>query len=285
MNRNVLNGRMTQPRSRADRGPVVDPTPFGVVEGIPVGMVMVPAGRFVMGSSSGADAEGPVHEVFVDQFLLDRSPVSNDDFAVFVSESGYRTTAEVQTPSPETDGAHRPPVWTEFAGAGRERHPVVCVSWVDAVEYAKWSGKRLPTEAEWERAARGGLAACKFPWGDDDPTDARCQWSRAADGVVIATADSSTLEPNAFGLHSMVGNVWEWCADWYDEAYYAAKQVANPPGPSHGTYRVRRGGAWNVRETFRLRCANRGAMQPLASWPNLGFRCARSAEVPKIGSR
>jgi formylglycine-generating enzyme len=201
--------------------------------------------------------------------------VTNEQFAQFVAQTGYVTTSERDRPrhAGESSNGH---TWRTYAKPTLNAHPVVCVSWHDAVEYARWVNKRLPTEAEWEKAARGGLTGRAFPWGDTPPTDDQCRWNQAGrEGV--PTIDAMRLIPNALGVHGMVGNAWEWCADWYGEDYYARSPRDVPAGPERGEYKVRRGGAWNVRETFRLRCSNRGAMSPDASWPNLGFRCALDA--------
>jgi formylglycine-generating enzyme required for sulfatase activity len=225
---------------------------------------------------NGSAAERPSHHITLDPFYMDLTEVTNHDFARFVASTGYRTTAECR----ERADAAGQATWRTFATAGREQHPVVCVSWHDAVAFAERSGKRLPTEAEWEAAARGGLLGKLYPWGDAEPEQSACNWNHADAAAVskgqLPTAVSRDLAPNGFGLHSMVGNVWEWCADWYSDIYYSASETVNPQGPAAGEFRVRRGGAWNVRESFRLRCANRGAMPPDGAWANLGFRCAMS---------
>jgi formylglycine-generating enzyme required for sulfatase activity len=242
-------------------------------------MRLVPAGVVTIGDVNASPAERPVHQVTLDPFYLDATEVTNIDFGTFVAATGFRTTAECLDSTGVADQAlaiAQGRTWRTFATGGRELHPVVCVSWHDAVAYAHWAGKRLPTEAEWEAAARGGLAGKLYPWGDAPPDRERCNWDRAdafGDGR-LPTAVSRELTPNGFGLQSMAGNVWEWCADWFGESYYGSSAAVNPAGPVSGEYRVRRGGAWNVREAFRLRCANRGAMQSDAHWPNLGFRCA-----------
>lgn len=250
----------------------------------PEGMICIPAGAFLMGSEDGSPAEKPVHEVWVDEFLLDLTPVTNEQFSAFVTATGYLTTLERllritrrEEGDSELRGQSRSePTWRTYATAARADHPVIMVSWHDANAYSKWVGKRLPSEAEWEKAARGGLKQQKFPWGVESPKG-RATWERVAGAEGEApTAPVTAFASNAFGLYDMAGNVWEWCADWYGEAYYAAVPAVNPSGPESGQYRVRRGASWNVREDFRLRCANRGAMLPDRAWPNLGFRCALS---------
>ena len=218
--------------------------------------------------------ERPVHEVYVDAFRMMDAPVTNFEFASFVEATDYATTAEQML-----DGMQRPS-WREFASLERADHPVVCVSWVDAVAYSTWLTKhmgsqfRLPTEAEWEKAARGGLEQNLFPWGDDDATGRACwnRWNVLPNG----TQSVRSFASNGYGLFDMAGNVWEWCHDYYyDDAYaqhVAAGVVHNPTGPSEGRLRVRRSAAWNIGEPFRMRCANRGAMIQTHSWPNMGIR-------------
>jgi formylglycine-generating enzyme len=234
-------------------------------------MAYIPAGPFRMGASNGSEAESPIHEVYVSEFWLDVRPVSNADFSAFVEATGHRTTVELFNASnPDA----RKPTWLDYQ-QNRESHPVVCVSWDDAAAYAAWCGKRLPTEAEWEKAARGGLEDAFFPWGNAEPTAEMCTWKRVGgDPTMPCTTPANVSQPNGYGLRHMAGNVWNWCHDWFADDYYRVSPSSNPTGPADGKYRVRRGGAWNVREAFRLRCANRGAMSPEGSWPNLGFRCA-----------
>jgi sulfatase modifying factor 1 len=246
----------------------------------PAGMVLVPGGTFSIGSASGAPGERPTHLVELDAFYMDVTEVTNAEFAVFVSATGYQTTSERLDERRGVDDGDGPgmPSWRDFADRARQAHPVVCVSWFDAMAYLRWAGKRLPTEAEWEVAARGGLADKAFPWGDSAPTSEQANWGRADSAPdIVPTVPSSDLAANAYGLRSMVGNVWEWCSDWYGETYYAASPRVSPTGPTSGEYRVRRGGAWNVTDARRLRCANRGAMLPDSFWRRVGFRGVLSA--------
>jgi len=238
------------------------------------GMVAFPAGTFWMGSDAGGEAERPRHQVFLDAYHIGAAPVTNAQFTEFVAATGYQTTAEREPGATSRVAARR--TWRSFATADRAEHPVVCVSWFDASAYAHWCGKRLPAEAEWERAAGGG--AQMFPWGDDPPTGDVANWDPArAAGEMPPTTPVGAYPPNPLGLFDLTGSVWQWCADWYAEDYYSLDESGrNPRGPVNGQCRVRRGGAFNVREAFRLRCANRGAMLPHLSWPNLGFRCASS---------
>ena len=259
------------------------------------GAVSLAGGRFLMGSGEGLgpteDAEGPVREVDVAPFAIDACAVSNDRFAAFVDSSGYRTDAEsygwshvfhLQL-SPREAGrapraesapwwcAVRAASWRAPEGPGsdlaeRGDHPVTHVSWNDAVAYCRWAGGRLPTEIEWEYAARGGLRGARYPWGDELTPDGehRCNiWQgdfprhdTGEDGW-IGTAPVAAYPANGFGLHNCVGNVWEWCAD-----------------PWRGG-RVIRGGSYLCHDSYcnRYRVAARSANGPDASSGNAGFRC------------
>ncbi|KPI10877.1 Sulphatase-modifying factor protein [Actinobacteria bacterium OK074] len=277
------------------------------------GMVTLPGGEFLMGTDDAegfpADGEGPVRRVTVDAFRIDAHAVTNDRFAEFTAATGYATEAErfgwsyvfgcflapeVRRTAPRADGT---PWWSGVAGArwdrpegpgsdldGRGDHPVVHVSWNDAAAYARWAGKRLPTEAEWEYAARGGLEQRRYPWGDElDPDGTyRCDIFRgtfptentAADGY-SGTAPVDAFEPNGFGLYNTSGNVWEWCADWWTAAH-APDPVANPTGPGSGRAKVIRGGSYLCHVSYcnRYRVAARTANEPDASTGHMGFRCA-----------
>ncbi|MFI9388060.1 formylglycine-generating enzyme family protein [Kutzneria sp. NPDC052558] len=248
------------------------------------------------------DHEGPVREVEVAPFAIDPHAVSNTRFAAFVSATGYRTEAEtfgwtyvfarflpgrLRAVSPRPDSA---PWWCAVAGAywrhpegpgsdldGRWDHPVVHVSWADAVAYCAWAGRRLPTEAEWEYAARGGLDQARFPWGDELTPGGRHQcniWQGpfpardlAEDGY-SGTAPVHSFPPNGFGLHNMAGNVWEWCSDWFDH---------------HRTTRAMRGGSYLCHPSYcnRYRVAARMRNTPDSSSGNLGFRTAADPEPPR----
>lgn len=251
----------------------------------PLGMVLIHPQPFRMGAEDGADAEQPVHEVTLNPFWIDATPVTNAEFARFIEETGHVTAAELAGVGWALDGdAYRllPGVsWWTFATRDRDEHPVILVSWHDATAFAAWCGKRLPTEAEWEYSARAGRDENTFPWGAEEPREVHCGFPRALSGTMPGTTPVHSFRPNELGLFDMVGNVWQWCLDWYSPTYYGATgSGANPSGPEVGELRVRRGGAWNVIQSFRLRCANRGALRPDASAPNLGFRCAMSCDLP-----
>lgn len=250
--------------------------PAGTV--VPIGMRMVPAGEFYMGSEDPAASpyERPVHTVWTDAFAIGEAPVTNEEFDAYAEDTEYMTVAE-RVAVAACPGEIV--TWRSHAGPGREDHPVVLVAWEDAVSFCHWKQRktglpfRLPTEAEWEKAARGGLLRKLYPWGDDE-ADGRACWNRWH--LPIGTMPVRSFAPNTYGLYDMAGSVWEWCNDWYEADYYLRSTGTNPTGPAEGQYRVRRGAAWNIREPFRMRCANRGAMAPDQFWPNMGFRYALS---------
>ena len=239
-------------------------------------MVLIPAGEFSMGSMSGAEFERPVTTVDTGAFYLDQSPVTNAQFRRFVEASGHVTGAETAEEAWGFDGENYRMIsglnWRNYDCEGRVQHPVVLVNWFDASAFANWIGKRLPTEAEWEKAAQGGIAN-DYPWGNVLPDGTQSIFA-AQPAKLPPTRPVGCYAPNAYGVFDMVGHVWQWCSDWFNEETYTISPHKNPCGPSSGSYKVRRGGAWNVIQAFRLRSANRGAMDPAASAPNIGFRCA-----------
>lgn len=238
-----------------------------------ISMVEIPAGKFLMGAGSeDKDAgpyEKPAHLLHLYAFQMADIPVTNEAFATFVETTNYHTSAEKIV---GCQGEVK--TWRDFA-PGRQDHQVVCVSWEDAFAFTTWlvlttkRNFRLPTEAQWEKAARGP-DDCLYPWGNEHPQGKTC-WNRA-EAQPIGTLPVKTFSPYGYGIYGMAGNVWEWCFDWFGEDYYSVSPEKNPPGPDEGTLKVRRGGAWNVREPFRLRCSNRGALPPQSFWPNTGFR-------------
>ena len=246
-------------------------------------MVRVAASDFTMGSSNQGEFEQPEHQVFIDDFFIDETLVTNEEYLKFVQQTGYISTAEIKGFGwGFRDGKYSDLpclCWKSFATPERANHPVVMVSWHDAMAYAEWIGKRLPTEAEWEKAARGGIECKSYPWGDSQPNIENSGFTEKYTGEIPATMEVTLCERNGFGLYQMVGNVWQWCSDWYKGSYYQDSPRYYPKGPETGEFRVRRGGAWNVRQEFRLRCANRGALNPDATAPNMGFRCAADATL------
>jgi formylglycine-generating enzyme required for sulfatase activity len=332
----------------------------------PAGMVWVPGGTFWMGSKEFDDAL-PVHKVYVDGFWMDRTPVTNAQFAAFVKATGYVTVVE-RAPDPrkfpdfdpavfgfqpgyvavlafvpgqgfpgavpwaglhqapgtlrpfslvftmpdrkvEPFAAHPSAWWRAVPGAcwkhpegpgsdlkGKEKHPAVHICYEDALAYAKWAGKRLPTEAEWEFAARGGLDRKTYAWGDDFKPGGCCMansWQgefphhNTPDDGFLGTAPVGSFPANGFGLRDMAGNVWQWCADWYQPRYLTTLPSRNPrgPGSSHDPLepgvakRVQRGGSFLCCDTYcaRYKVGARGKGEPESTANHIGFRCVRSS--------
>jgi len=249
-------------------------------------LVSIPAGWFLMGSAAGQDNEKPVHRVWVDEFLLAECQVTNAEYARFVRSAG-RTA---------------PPFWSN-AALNEPEQPVVGVSWFDAVDYCKWLSAavggefRLPTEAEWERAARGGKEGLLFPWGDEPPQTRPAVMPAQVSGQKRAAILGHPLdlghphsigyaerwkdgpepvgrgEANVYGLFNMCDNVHEWCADWYSADYYAVSAERNPRGAETGERRASRGGSW--RHHIKVsRCAARSSIPPGFQYADYGFRVA-----------
>ena len=281
------------------------------------GMVRLPGGDFLMGTEDPngfpADGEGPIRRVRVDAFQIGKCAVTNADFATFVLDTGYVTEAErfgwsfvfhLLVPPIVQESVNQAAVttpwwlkvdsasWARPEGPGssvddRPEHPVVHVSWNDAGAYCDWSGNRLPTEAEWEFAARGGLEQRRFPWGDDLELNGehRCNvWqgdfpdrNTEADGY-LSTAPVRSFRPNGFGLFNTSGNVWEWCADRFSADFHLTAPRDNPTGPTIGSSRVTKGGSYLCHDSYcnRYRVAGRSSNTPDSSTGNMGFRCARS---------
>ncbi len=259
-------------------------------------MLLLPGGEFIMGAKGGLPFEGPEHKVALDAFLLDRNEVTNAQYAEFAEATGYVTESErlgwsgVFDPQrsgwTKGDGAD----WRHPSGPGssyREMsdYPVVHVSWFDAVAYCEWRGARLPTEAEFEYAARGALEDARYAWGNQLTPGGAHQanlWQgefpfedRGHDGY-RGLAPVGTFPPNGYGLHDMTGNVWEWVQDWYAPDYFARSPKENPRGPASGTQKVHRGGSWLCSENYcrGYRLEGRMMTPPDSGLNNLGFRCA-----------
>lgn len=244
-------------------------------------MHLIPAGKFLMGANGWGEFESPVHEIYLDNFLIDETHVTNFQFSEFVSQANYKTTAEINDFAMGYENGEMKKIpglyWKSYYTEERQNHPVVLVSWYDANEFAKWSGKRLPTEAEWEKAARGGLEQTLHPWGNYQPLLETCNWGKQTVNFP-ATTDVKSFAPNHFGLFDMAGNVWNWCNDWFGENYYENEIYKNPEGAIDGITKVRRGASFNIMQTFRLRCSNRGAFNPESYAINIGFRCVKDFE-------
>jgi formylglycine-generating enzyme required for sulfatase activity len=221
-------------------------------------MIVIRAGDFLMGSEMGADNERPVHRVFVDEFAIGRFAVTNRLYRVFIEDTGTEL----------------PRGWHD-AQLNHPDQPVTSVSWFDATQYCGWLSEktsrlyRLPTEAEWERAARGGLEARLYTWGDDPPrlqSNYNELWLNGPERV-------GRRPPNGFGLHDISENVHEWCSDWYEAHYYLKSPSSNPQGPTTGLRRTSRGGSW--RHTIKItRVAARSSIPPEFRYSDYGFRCA-----------
>lgn len=279
----------------------------------PIGL---PSGDFLMGTDDPKgverDGEGPIRKITLDAFRIDPHPVTNERFAEFVADTGYRTEAEVFGWS-FVFWAHIPKArfmdlvsdtvagaewWCKVNGAcwaapegpgsnvaGRSDHPVVHVSWNDAMAFCKWSGLRLPSEAEWEYAGRGGLEQKTYPWGDKlrPGGEHRCNiWQGEFPNVdtgedgYTGTSPVEAFPPNGYGLYSVAGNVWEWCSDWFSRDFHVTGPRINPTGPADGVQRVMRGGSFLCHKSYcnRYRVAARTSNSPDSSSANIGFRCA-----------
>jgi sulfatase modifying factor 1 len=278
--------------------------------------VALEGGEFLMGSvdrfAYPDDGEGPVRRVRLDPFWVDTRAVSNSEFAGFLEATGHVTEAErfgwsfvfaglLPDDFPSTRAVQAAPWWRQVEGAdwrrpegpgsgldGRENHPVVHVSWNDAGAYARWVEARLPTEAEWEYAARGGLERKAFPWGDEVEPGGEHRmnvWqgtfphvNTGEDGF-MGTCPTDAFAPNGYGLHNMTGNVWEWCSDWFSKSFHTRDKRTNPKGPPRGERRSTRGGSYLCHASYcrRYRVAARHALERDSTTGNTGFRCVRDA--------
>ena len=219
-------------------------------------MVFIPEGSFIMGSDA-SEEESPPHEVYLDAFYMDKYEVTNAQYEIF-----WRSTG------------HRPPLTSGKPGFDAPDQPATGVSWEDAVDYAAWAGKRLPTEAEWEKAARG-TDSRSYPWGDHW-SEAKCQASGKNTLSGPARVGSHPKGVSPFGCHDMAGNVWEWCADWFSTDYYDQSEEKNPKGPQDGSRHVLRGGGWESRPN-EVKTTYRQGGCPDGGYRCAGFRCVKDA--------
>ncbi len=234
---------------------------------IGIEMVRVPAGEFLMGSDKRKDPdawneERPQHKVTLGEYWIGKYPVTNAQFAAFVTATGHRAPGHWAESQPPAD---------------KLKHPVVQVSWDDATAFCQWAGCRLPTEAQWEKAARGTDGRI-YPWGDAAPDKTRCNYGLNVNDTT-PVGQYSPAGDSPFGCADMAGNVWEWCADWHDEEYYASSPAREPTGPASGGHRVRRGGsyfdkAWIARSAFRY------FYRPYYRHINIGFRVSVATGSP-----
>jgi formylglycine-generating enzyme required for sulfatase activity len=249
-------------------------------------LARIPSGDFLMGAADGQPDERPVHRVRVREFFIGRFPVTNDDYAHFVRATGHPSPGVRGLPQIASDQHDR--LFTEFAApyiwhngeppAGHGNHPVVLVTYDDAIAYCAWLSRmlnrtvRLPTEAEWEKAARGGVESARYPWGDDfDP--ACCNYlADPSTKRQRGTRPAGTYPPNGYGLCDVTGNVWEWIADWYSADYYGETEPADPRGPATGSLRIVRGGSWVTEDPSMMRCAHRHGVPTDTYAYSIGFR-------------
>ena len=241
-------------------------------------MIYVPAGAFLMGSEEGHKNEEPVHEVYLDAYWMNQHEVTNDQFAAFLNDQGNQKEGGGNWLDDGADNvllAKVGKVWK--AKTGHEDHPAVQVSWYGAKAYCEWSEGRLPTEAEWEKAARGGLEGKKYPWGDEPPV---CVGDDNEASTSGCGGPNSVMRfsPNGYGLFDMAGHVWEWVADWYGEDYYTFSPYNNPEGPEDNITKVLRGGSWfNFGDGTRS--AFRNERFPTTTEYDIGFRCVSSLSL------
>ncbi len=236
-------------------------------------MVQIPAGTFEMGSNGGADDERPVHSVILDAYYIDIYEVTNGQYAV---------CADLGVCDPTTDTSAYDSSYSRgkyFGNADYADFPVIYANWYEAQQYCTWRGARLPTEAEWEKAARGGQEGKQYPWGEESPI---CEpgaknGARFDDDERCNNADTEQVGsygPNGYGLYDMAGNVWEWVSDFYDDGYYANSPTHNPTGPAEGSFHVVRGGTWG-NNADHLRVSDRSFNDAKSGALSSGFRCAR----------
>jgi len=251
----------------------------------------IPAGEFVMGFDDADEDERPAHRVFVDEFHLAAHPVTQREYARFVRATGHRLPGVAELPLLVTAGGRdRDRLFRQLAGpytwqdgeppADRLDHPVTLVGFDDALAYCAWLASetghlvRLPSEAEWEKAARGGLAGKRYPWGDELDAGHANYLADPSLKALNGTKPTRSYPPNSYGLYDMSGNVWEWVADWYRPDYYRASPTGNPRGPASGRLRLVRGGSWISADPRQLTCTHRHKVPVDTYSYSIGFRVA-----------
>ncbi len=266
----------TEPATQASATPspaaTLGPAPE-IEDAFGVAMVLVPAGEFIMGYEGGERDEAPIHRAYLDSFYIDKYEVTNQQYAAFLNERGNQIEfsafwVEFNDPDiriHETEG-----VWT--ADPGWEQHPLIEMTWFGARAYCEWRGARLPSEAEWEKAARGPDGQI-FPWGDESPTCEMANFAGCNHQTVPVGSYPANVSP--YGAFDMAGNVWEWVNDWWDPEYYTYSNYENPIGPENGDFKVRRGGAYEE-SPAHLRSTYRYHNYPPLTYRTIGFRCAAS---------
>jgi sulfatase modifying factor 1 len=306
--RGAGEGGSSEPRDATE-----PPTPSGPAGAHDDDFVDIAGGAFIMGTNEDyrypGDGEGPAREITLGAFRITKHSVSNAQFAAFIDDTGYRTETQQYEWSfvyhlflpddfPDTRAVEATPWWRQVYGAdwahpagphsnldGLADHPVVHVTWTDAQAYCTWAGVRLPTEAEWEMAARGGLVQQRFVWGDEFAPDGQTMCNifegsfpveNTAEDGYIGTSPIDAFPPNGFGLHDMAGNVWEWTNDWFNTEFHADGPRTNPQGPPSGQAKAMRGGSYMCHDSYchRYRVSARSSNTPDSSAGNLGFRVA-----------
>lgn len=225
-------------------------------------LVYVPAGEFTMGSDNGASDEMPAHTVYLDAFWIDKTEVTNAMYDQCVKDD------QCIPPS----GTHSTTRNFYYGSIVYDDYPVIFITWEDARTYCSWAERRLPTEAEWEKAARG-VDGRVYPWGNDAPNNNLLNYTAAIGDTTEVRKYPNGASP--YGALDMAGNVWEWVQDWYNETYYRSSPTSNPLGPESSDYRVQRGGSWVIDEHY-IRSAARYWAYPISAYNYVGFRCARS---------
>ena len=303
-----VQGESSEPRDATEQT-----TPTGPVGAHDDDFVDIAGGAFIMGTNEDyrypGDGEGPAREITLGAFRIAKHSVSNAQFAAFIDDTGYRTETEQYEWSfvyhlflpddfPDTRAVEATPWWRQVYSAdwahpagpqsnldGLADHPVVHVTWTDAQAYCTWAGVRLPTEAEWEMAARGGLVQQRFVWGNEFAPDGQTMCNifegsfpveNTAEDGYIGTSPVDAFPPNGFGLHDMAGNVWEWTNDWFNTEFHADGPRTNPQGPPSGQAKAMRGGSYMCHDSYchRYRVSARSSNTPDSSAGNLGFRVA-----------